>query len=110
MSDWERDANAALQALGEAWQQGGISRDTYRIRRRRLIASVLERRDETERRAVPVPAATRRTPAGASDRTGNGRGVRRMPAGALRLLVMAVASIVVAALAWMAWTMEYGNV
>ena len=54
MSNWERDANAALQALGESYQQGGISRMTYRERRRRLLASLRERLDVTERNPLHV--------------------------------------------------------
>lgn len=54
MSSWERDANAALQALGDSYQQGGISRATYRERRRRLLASLRERLDVTERNPLHV--------------------------------------------------------
>lgn len=50
MNDWERQANAALRALGEAYQQGGIGRETYRARRRRLLAALRERQAVTERR------------------------------------------------------------
>jgi hypothetical protein len=38
MREWERHANDALRALGDAYQQGRIGRDTYRERRRRLMA------------------------------------------------------------------------
>ena len=54
MSSWERDANAALQALGDSYQQGGISRATYRERRRRLLAALRERLDVTERNPLHV--------------------------------------------------------
>lgn len=57
MSSWERDANAALQALGDSYQQGGISRATYRERRRRLLASLRERLDVTERNPLHVEQA-----------------------------------------------------
>ncbi len=58
MSSWERDANAALQALGDSYQQGGISRATYRERRRRLLASLRERLDVTERNPLHVEQAS----------------------------------------------------
>ena len=64
MREWERHANAALRALGDAYQQGRIGRDTYRERRRRLMASFRDRSEVTARRALaagdhePVPPPT----------------------------------------------------
>lgn len=114
MSDWERDANKALQALGEAWQQGGISRETYRARRRRLIAALRERRDETERRAVGSPA-----PADAPPPHGEA-GPMAVPGGGMRrgsvfhargaTIVAVSVAIALALAAWMVWSMEQGNV
>lgn len=64
MKEWERHANDALRALGDAYQQGRISRDTYRERRRRLMTSFRDHAEITARRAVvgvvedavPMPA------------------------------------------------------
>ncbi|MCD9027880.1 hypothetical protein LDO26_06635 [Luteimonas sp. BDR2-5] len=110
MSDWERDANAALHALGEAWQQGGISRETYRERRRRIIAALRDRGDETERRAVSPPAVAGETGAAAEGATMM-LGLRRGSPSSLRwLAVLAAASAAVATAVWMVWTMEQGNV
>ncbi|MGY1411067.1 MULTISPECIES: hypothetical protein [unclassified Luteimonas] len=61
MSSWEHDANAALRALGDSYQQGGISRATYRERRRRVLAAMRERLDVTERK--PIHAGRRDAPA-----------------------------------------------
>ncbi|MCD9007358.1 hypothetical protein LDO31_14155 [Luteimonas sp. XNQY3] len=111
MSDWEHDANAALRALGDAWQQGAISRETYRERRRRIIATLRQRSDETERRAVSPPAVAGR--AGAHTETGATMvlGWLRGPSSSSRrfAILAAVAAMAVAAL-WMAWAMEQGNV
>lgn len=108
MSDWERDANAALQALGDAWQQGGISRETYRTRRRLLIAALRERRDDTERHPLPMAAglpAAARAEHGATV-LGSARG--SMVAWRWLLLVATVAAA--AGAAWMMWFKESGNV
>lgn len=53
MNDWERQANASLRALGEAYRQGGIGRETYRARRRRLFATLRESQAITQRRQPP---------------------------------------------------------
>ena len=57
MKQWERHANDALRALGEAYQLGRIGRDTYRERRRRLMASFRDQSEITARRAVAAVAA-----------------------------------------------------
>ena len=57
MKQWERHANDALRALGEAYQLGRIGRDTYRERRRRLMASFRDQSEVTARRAVAAIAA-----------------------------------------------------
>src|SRR5690606_2176536 len=44
-------------SLGDSYQQGGISRATYRERRRRLLASLRERLDVTERNPLHVEQA-----------------------------------------------------
>lgn len=108
MSDWERDANKALQALGDAWQQGGISRETYRARRRLLIAALRERRDDTERHPLPMPAglpAAARAEHGATV-LGSGRGSMVV----WRWLVLVATVAAAAGAAWMLWFKESGNV
>ena len=62
MKQWERHANDALRALGEAYQLGRISRDTYRERRRRLMASFRDHSEVTARRAVSAVATEHASP------------------------------------------------
>ena len=101
MSSWERDANAALQALGDSYQQGGISRETYRERRRRLLAALRERMDVTERNPLhgerPQPERGKLSEAAH---------VQEQPAAGRRrgvLLLAAVAAVALVALVAMRW-------
>jgi len=93
MSSWERDANAALQALGDSYQQGGISRETYRERRRRLLAALRERMDVTERN----PLHAERPPPGHGKLPG-GAHVQEQPAAGRRRGVSLLAAVAVATL------------
>lgn len=54
MTDWEHEANAMLRSLGDSYQQGGISRATYRERRRRVLAALRQRHEATERNPIHV--------------------------------------------------------
>jgi len=56
MTDWEQEANAMLRSLGDSYQQGGISRATYRERRRRVLAALRQRHEVTERNPIHVGA------------------------------------------------------
>ena len=101
MSSWERDAIAALQALGDSYQQGGISRETYRERRRRLLAALRERMDVTERN----PLHGERPVAGHGKLSGGAHVQEQTAAGRRRgvlLLAAAVAAALVAIVA-MRW-------
>lgn len=48
MNDWERHANAALRTLAEAYESGGIDRQAYRARRRRVLQGLIGREDITQ--------------------------------------------------------------
>lgn len=56
MTGWEQEANAMLRSLSDSYQQGGISRATYRERRRRVLAALRQRHDVTERNPIHVGA------------------------------------------------------
>ena len=104
MSSWERDANAALQALGDSYQQGGISRETYRERRRRLLAALRERLDVTERNPLHVePPSPERGKLQAGMRAHDGSAADRR--WRVPLLAAVVLAVLVAAVAarWI-WT------
>ena len=106
MNDWEREANATLRALGDAWQQGGISRESYRERRRRTIATLRARRDVTERR--PLGSGDGRN-VGDELRPSPRRGIAtpflRLTFWATVLIAAAIMTIV-----WLVSNLEQGNV
>jgi hypothetical protein len=65
MSERERQINRGLHALDDAHRLGRIARDEYRLRRRHLLASLLDDTYETVRdtvrRAAPAHATARPT-------------------------------------------------
>jgi len=106
MSSWEHDANAALRALGDSYQQGGISRATYRERRRRMLAAMRERLDVTERKPIHAD----RRAAAAFDRADlhGGAGLHEAPAPRrwLALLIAVALGVAVAGAAAAHWILK----
>lgn len=97
MTDWEHEANAMLRSLGDSYQQGGISRATYRERRRRVLAALRQRHEVTERNPIHVDG---HGPAGAGVALPAGPRSPGAPPSRHRLIVLVVcAALMGAALA-----------
>ncbi len=102
MRQWERHANDALRALGDAYQQGRISRDTYRERRRRLMASFRDQSEITARRAVAGVADPAPMPARERDALPLMLGSPWVSVGRWSLLVVLAVAVVAVAVVWLA--------
>lgn len=59
MNEQERRANQALQALGDAYRNGQLSREAYRARRRTLLLALCDSDGVTARNALTPATVTR---------------------------------------------------
>lgn len=107
MNGPENDANAELDALGAAYQGGGISRDVYRARRRRVINALRARNDVTERKPIIVDEPPRATaPSGSRHMRSLSR---ERPWHALRWLALAATVATgILAVVWLVWGIKGG--
>jgi hypothetical protein len=109
MNDRESMANAELDALGAAYQGGGIGRDAYRQRRRGVIHALRTRNDVTERNPIIADAPAR---TGAPARNRQPPSPSATPARTARpwqwLVLAATVAMGILAAAWWIWGIRGG--
>ncbi|CAB3751173.1 hypothetical protein [Paraburkholderia humisilvae] len=96
MTERERRVNLQLSALDDAHRVGRVSRDEYRLRRRRLLATLSDTTRATGRDTVRRPASAGQAPE---------RAARPVSRWRQRMLSLGVLGVVCAGLALFYWLM-----